>query len=178
MTWNPLRARSAIRAAAILAFPQGSLWRERPPRRGGVSGGPKGGPLTLPRWRTSAQKAGGRSLHQHPSRAAPGEGGHARRSLASLFRMGRGKSVLSRVLCGVSEKTRTPTARAPPSEREALWLSKACATCVRHQVFFSGALIRRHRLDPQRRKLSIIPRSLGEPVSCSDSSPRLRGTGP
>ena len=44
-----------------------------------------------------------------------------------------------------------------PSEREALWVLKACATYVRHQVFVSGALIRRHRLDPQRRKLSTHP---------------------
>ena len=37
--------------------------------------------------------------------------------------------------------------------------------------------MRRHLLDPQRRKSSTFPRSLGEPGSCSDSSPRLRGTG-
>ena len=72
------------------------------------------------------RKRGGRSLHQHPlSYGAPlrrAGGGHARRSLASLFRTGRGKSVLSRVPCGVSGKSRTTTARRAPSEREALWL--------------------------------------------------------
>ena len=44
-----------------------------------------------------------------------------------------------------------------PSEREALWVLKACATYVRHQAFVSGALIRRHRLDPRRRKVSTHP---------------------
>ena len=91
-----------------------------------------------------------------PARRA--RGGHARRSLASLFRMGRGKSVLSRVPCGVSEKSRTPTARAPPSEREALWLSKSCPVQVANPTLVKWTPIRRHRRHPQRRKLSIIPR--------------------
>ena len=57
-----------------------------------------------------------------PTRRA--RGGHARRRLASRSRMGRGKSVLSRVPCDVWEKSWTTTGRPPPSEREALWLSK------------------------------------------------------
>ena len=122
------------------------------PRRGGVSGGPKGGPLTPPRCRTSGQKGGVAPSISTPPRAARlGEGGRARCSLASPCRRRRGKCSLFRVQCRVSGKCQTTTARTPSSEREALWWSKACATYVSHQVFFSGALIRRHRLDPQRR---------------------------
>ena len=55
-------------------------------------------------------------------------GGPARRSLASSFHIGGGKSVSSRVQCGVRRKSSTTTASAPPSEREALWLLKACST--------------------------------------------------
>ena len=62
-------------------------------------------------------------------------GGHARRSLASPCRIGRGKSVSSRVQCGVRRKSLTTTARAPPSERQALWLLKARATWTRHRGF-------------------------------------------
>lgn len=36
--------------------------------------------------------------------------------------------------------------------------------------------VRRHPLDPERRKASIIPRPLEAGFSCSDSSPPLRGT--
>ena len=57
-----------------------------------------------------------------PSRRA--RWGHARGSLAALCRMGCRKSVPPLGPCGVSEKPRTTTGRPPPSEREALWLSK------------------------------------------------------
>ena len=56
---------------------------------------------------------------------------------------------------------------ALPSDRKALGLLKRRATDARHRGFFGGALVRLHRLDPQRRKSSIIPRSSSEPVSCS-----------
>ena len=62
--------------------------------------------------------------------------------------------------------------------REALWLSIVCTIQVSNPLSVEYSPIRRHLLDPQRRKSSIIPPSLGEPVSCSDSSRRLRGTGP
>ena len=146
--------------AGSMSFPQGSLWRERPPplREGKVARGL----ATLPpaRGAPAPKNWGSLSPPAPLSCGAPlrqARAGHARRSLASLCRRRRGKCSLFRVQCGVSGKSLTTPGRAPPSEREALWLSKACATYVRHQVFVSGALIRRHRLDPQRRKSSIIP---------------------
>ena len=51
------------------AFPQGSLWRERPPPREGQRVAEGLPPLTSPAPR-QRRKRGGRSLHQHPSRAA------------------------------------------------------------------------------------------------------------
>ena len=54
-----------------------------------------------------------------------------------------------------------------PSERKALGWLKSRATHVRHRGFFGGALVRLHRLDPQRRKSSIISRPLEAGFSCS-----------
>ena len=111
------------------AFPQGSLWRERPPPRGG-KGGARRVTLYPHRCRTSGEKRGVAPSTSAPSRTARCHAGrkgkHARHSLASLCRKGRGKSVLSRVPCGVSGKSRATTARGAPSERKALWWSKAC----------------------------------------------------
>jgi len=101
-------------------------------------------------------------------------GRHARRNLASLCRFRGAKSALSRVQSDVPGKHLTTTARAPPSEKEALRLLKARATQTRHRGFFGGALVCLHRIDPQRRKSLIIPRTSRAAVPCSDSSPRLR----
>ena len=49
--------------------------------------------------------------------------------------IGGGKSVSSRVQCGVRRKSLTTTARTPPSERQALGLLKARATDARHWGF-------------------------------------------
>ena len=60
---------------------------ESDPLRGGLSGGPKGGPLNLLRWRISAKKGGSLSPPAPLSCGAPlrrAGGGPARRSLASL----------------------------------------------------------------------------------------------
>ncbi len=54
--------------------------------------------------------------------------GHATRSLASLCRSRRGESVPTRFQQGFPGEAPTTAARGAPSEREALWLSKACAT--------------------------------------------------
>ena len=56
---------------------------------------------------------------------------------------------------------------APPSEKKALGWLKSRATHVRHRGSFGGALVRLHRLDPQRRKSSIIPRPFEAGFSCS-----------
>ena len=98
---------------------------------------PKGGqrvsrplsPFALPRAAPAAKKGGALSPPAPLSCGAPlrqARGGPARRSLASLFRGARGKSVVSRVCCGVSGKSHTTTARTPPSEREALCVSRSC----------------------------------------------------
>ena len=42
-----------------------------------------------------------------------------------------------------------------------------------HRYVVASFTLRRHLLDPQRQKSSIIPQSLVEPVTCSDSSPCL-----
>ena len=68
---------------------------------------------------------------------------------------------------GVPGKLSTTTARAPPSERKALWLSKSRAIWTRRQGFFGGALLCLHRLDPQRRKSSIIPAPVKAAISAS-----------
>ena len=67
----------------------------------------------------------------------------------------------------VSGMLSTTTARASPSERKALWLLKSPATWTRHRGYFGGALVCLHRLDPQRRKSSSIPRPFEAGFSCS-----------
>ena len=154
---------------------QGSLWRERPPRRGGVSGGPKGGPLTPPRCRTSGQKGGVAPSTSSPSRVAPRRGvrgGDTRcRRPTGLYPIGFGQSVPTPVQCGFPGTAWTTTARTSPSESGALGLLKGrattCATYVRHPPFVRWSPIRRHVLDPRRRKSSIIPRPLEAGFSCS-----------
>ena len=97
----------------------------------------------------------------------PAGGGHARRSLASAGLKGREKSVLSRFQCGVSEKRSITTARASPSEREALWSLNSCPARVSGPPFVRRTPLRRHVLDPARRKSSIIARASEAGVSCS-----------
>ena len=126
-------------------------------------------------------KKGGRSLHHLPSRAARrwvARGGTrvAQPRFAYPQRM-REIRVVPRPMRRFG-KVPHHNGEGAPSERKALWVSKACTTWLSHPWSERGTPIRRHLLDPQRRKSSIIPRSWGEPVSCSDSSPRLRGTGP
>ena len=59
---------------ANFSLPAGITVEGATPKRGGVNGGPKGGPLTPPRCRTSGLKRGGRSLHFLPLPCgAPGE---------------------------------------------------------------------------------------------------------
>ena len=67
-------------------------------------------------------------------------------------------------------KLSSTTARAPPSERKALGWLKSRATPVRHRGFLGGALVRLHRLEPQRRKSSITPLPLAA-TGCEASRP-------
>ena len=106
----------------------------------------------------------------------PAGGGHARRSLASVGRKGRGKSVLSRFQCGVSEKRSTTTARASPSEREALWSLNSCPARVSGPTFVRRTPLRRHLLDPARRKSSIHPASNHQLVTIAHASDKIPDT--
>ena len=77
----------------------------------------------------------------------------------------------ARVQCGLPGKACTTTGRAAPSESGALgWLkgpATTCATWMSHPSFVSGACIRRHVLDPRKRKSSITRRPLEARFSCS-----------
>ena len=92
------------------------------PHRGGVSGGPKGEPLTPPRWRISAEKGGGRSLHFPPSCAAPRRavrgGDNSSRRRTTLYRRGFEESVPPRFQCGFPGTAWTTTARGRPLREE------------------------------------------------------------
>ena len=145
------------------------------PKNGGGEWWPLGWPIYPFPVAHQRQKTWGRSHHFLPLQVrrhnAPCEGGHARRSLVSPRRSRRGESAPTLVQCGFPGTAWTTTARASPSEREALWWSKACATwcatSVRHPLFVNGPPLRRHVLDPRRRKSSIISRPFEAGFSCS-----------
>ena len=111
---------------------------------------------------------------------APCEGVDTRcRHRTGLYSIGLRQSVPTRVQCGFPGTTWTTTARASPSESGALGLLKgratSCATYARHPPFLSGPSIRRHVLDPRRRKSSIIgipehPGTPPAPISLSDTA--------
>ena len=125
-----------------------------------VNRAPLCAPVNLVSCRTSGQKGGVAPSTSTPlvrRAGAPGEGGKREaQPRFALSQRTRKMLVIPRPMPRFG-KMPNHNGEGLPSEREALWLSKACATCVRHQVFFSGALIRRHRRDPQRRKSSIHP---------------------
>ena len=87
------------------------------------------------------------------------------------YPIGFGESVPTRIQCGFPGTTWTTTARTSPSERGALGLLKGrattCATSMRHPPFVSGPPLRRHVLDPQRRKSSMFRRPLEAGFTCS-----------
>ena len=111
-------------------------------------------------------------------RAVPPDGRGTREAQPrfALPRWGREIRLIPRPM-GRSQKVLNYNREEPPSARKASWLLNARATWTRHRGFLGGALVCLHVLDPQRRKSSIIPGSLCESVSCSDSSSRLRRTG-
>ncbi len=161
---------------------------ESDPPRGGLSGGPKGGPLNLLRWRISTKNRGVALTTSSPSRAAPRRGvrgGDTRcRRRTGLYPGRLGKSVPTLVQCGFRGTTWTTTARAPPSEKKAPWLLTKWTTWVDPPPSISGPPLRRHVLDPRRRKSSIIARPLEAGFSGSrwtifsmtTSRPPLRST--
>ena len=156
----------------ISAFPQGSLWRERPPFKGRVKVSFCVSPFTPTQCRTSGQKRGVAPSTSTPlvrRAVAPGEGGtreaqprfalsHGTREIRVIpcphaaFRKSpepqrRGVRPLRERRCGGQEHV-TPQCHPPPSERV--------------------TPIRRHLLDPQRRKSSIIPGPLKFGFCCSN----------
>ena len=145
------------------------------PEKGRGDGGFWRAPPPPPRWRTSAKKVGVAPSTSSPSRVAPRRGvrggGHAMPAPHGALPHRIRQSVPTRVQCGFPGTTWTTTARASPSESGALGLLKGrattCATYVRHPPFVSGPPIRRHVLDPRRRKSSIISRPFEAGFSCS-----------
>ena len=115
------------------AFPQGSLWRERPPTGRGDGVTIRVHHLPLPGAAPAAKKGG--SLPP-PSPVPCGaqtrraRRGHAGRRPATLYRRGLGESVPTHVQCGCPGKAHATAGRAAPSESAALGLSNACTTYV------------------------------------------------
>ncbi len=108
---------------------QGSLWRERPPKRGGKVVDFGVHHLPLPGAAPAAKNRGSLPpLPPPPVRRhdAPGEGADTRcRRPTGLYPIGLGKSVPTCVQCGFPGTAWTTAARASPSESGALGLSKA-----------------------------------------------------
>ena len=133
-------------------------------------------PVTLypSRWRTSAEKEGVAPSTISPSRAtrrrAGRGGGHAGRRPTALYRGGLGESVPTHVQCGFPGIASTTAARAAPSDSAVLWLSIACTIWLSHPTLVRWPPIRRHGLDPRRRKLSIHPAPAEPAVSSSTRS--------
>ena len=134
-----------------------------------------GAPPPPARCRTSGKKQGVAPSTSSPSRAAPRSavrgGGHAMRAPHGALPHRMWQSVPTHVQCGFPGTTWTTTGRASPSESGALGLLKgratSCATYVRHPPFVRWSPIRRHVLDPRRRKSSIILRPFAAGFSCS-----------
>ena len=91
---------------------------------------------------------------------APCEAGPTGQRRTALYPREFGESVSTRVQWGFSGKAPTTTARASPSDSADLQLSKSCTTWVRHPTLVRWSPIRRHELDPRRRKSSIYPASV------------------
>jgi len=152
------------------AFPPGiTVVRATSPEPGGACG-PRGGPPTPSRWRTSAKKVGSLSPLPPPPGAPP------RRAWRGGTREAQPRFALSQPTRGIranpcpirlSRQGPDHSSEGSPSEREALRWSKACATSVSHLLFVRGPPLRRHVLDPRRRKSSIISRPLEARFSCS-----------
>ena len=106
---------------------------------------------------------------------APCEGVDTRcRRPTGLYPIGFGQSVQPASNAGFRAQPGPQRRGAAPSESGALGLLKgratSCATYVRHPPFVSGPPIRRHVLDPRRRKSSIISRPL-EAAMAFDAGP-------
>ena len=143
------------------SLPAGITVEGATPQRGGVSGGPKGGPLTPARWRTSGQKRGVAPstctlLLRREPRAGRGGDTQGAASLR-LVALGAGNPCYPVSNRAFRESSQPQRRGAPPSERRALWLLKARATYARHRGFFGDAFVCLHRIDPRRRKLSTRP---------------------
>ena len=130
-------------------------------------------PPSPARWRTSAENEGVALTTSSPSGAAP------RRAVRGGTREAQPRFALSQPTRGIhanplpirlSRQGPDHSSEGSPSESAALWWLKACATwCttyVRHPPFVRWPPIRRHVLDPARRKLPIIP----APAEAVDSS--------
>ncbi len=144
-------------------------------RKRGAERWPEAWPPFHPLVAHQRRKTRGRSLHFLPLRCGATTR-RVRRGRAgpALCPGGLGESVPTRFQCGFPGTSWTTTARASPSERGALGLLKgratSCATCARHPPLERVKPIRRHVLDPRRRKSSIMSRPLEAGFSCSQWS--------
>ena len=117
------------------SLPAGITVEGATPPRGGLTVNCEVKRLTLPDAALAVKKGGSLPPPSPLSCGAPARRarrGHAGRRPAPFCRRGRGESMLTRVRRGFPGKDSTTAARAALSESAALWLSKACATYVRH----------------------------------------------
>ena len=174
--------RPGLRQRSI-AFPPGISVDGATPEKGREGGGFWRAPPPPARWRTSAKNPGVAPSTSSPSRAAPRRAKRGCdtpcRHRTGLYPIGFAQSVPTRVQCGFPGTTWTTTARTSPSESGALgWLkgrATSCATYVGHPPFVSGPPLRRHVLDPRRRKSSITSRPLEAGFSCHRLNELLYG---
>ncbi len=158
-----------------MAFPPGITVEGATPEKGRGGGGFWRAPPPPPRCRTSGKKQGVAPSTSSPpvwrhDPACEGVDTRCRRP-TGLYPIGFGQSVPTRVQCGFPGTAWTTTARASPSESGALGLlngrATTCATYARHPPFERVTPIRRHVLDPRRRKSSIMSRPLEAGFFCS-----------
>ena len=169
----------ASRISQLVRLPsRRDLCGESDPRRGEGKGGQRPVHLSLLSCRTSGKNMGvALTTFSPPVRrsVAPGEGGDAQ-GPASLRvpATDAGNPCCPASGAAFRGSPPTTTARAPPSERKALWVSKSCHPSMSPPPSERVTPIRRHLLDPQRRKSSIIPRPLDTGHSCASSFITLR----
>ena len=128
-----LSSTTRVQVFSISAFPQGSLWRERPPEGRGDGVTIRVHQRPLPGGAPASKKGGSLPPPSPVSCGAPtrrARRGRAGRRPAALYRGGLGESVPTLVQRRFSGTAHATVGRAAPSESAALWLSNACTTYV------------------------------------------------
>ena len=125
--WKQATSRSIPVHTGSTAFPQGSLWKERPPRGeclpcATVCAGERS---PVPQQRS--KRGGAPSAFFPPVRRADAPGTREAQPRFALSQRTRGIRSNPRPI-RLSRQGPHHSSEGAPSEREALWLSKACAT--------------------------------------------------